>query len=390
MNVDMKNKLFVFFFIFLLILISCKKNSNDDGAKYHVVINGSPKDNDIISITEFVDSVDFIKLETTNSCLIGRISKIIFTNNLLIIQDAKTASIFLFDRNGKFINSISNRGNGPGEYVSLTRVMFDSVSQQIIIYDSSSSKMIFYNTRGDFIKEINQFCESAVIRDIINLPNKNFLCYCHDYSEGYKHCGLWEVDSTGLFLKTYLNRMHGYPFLLNEDNSYLYLISDGIGLCCGDVDKIFHYRQDSLYEFLSYKIKNGTSIEDIKNNKDNKAYTFVDKIKTQEKRNLLLTEWIDEKNTGFKSIYSTIDNKITVGRGINYNNTHFASVWGHIVDSNDTTSIVLYIPADLVIEGLNNQYTTEIARNKLKELTSEMSESDISEMNPIIEILHVK
>lgn len=385
----MKIKIPIFLIITLLV-ISCKRNSNDYDDKYYTAINASPEDNAIIAITEFADSVSFIKLETTEQCLIGRISKLLFLNDILIIQDKKTASIFLFDKNGKYMNSISHRGNGPGEYINLTRVMVDSDNQQIIIYDDSSKKMIFYNITGEFIREINQFCEGTVIRDIINLPNGNFLCYCHDYSDGFKYSGLWEVDSAGSFLKTYLNKMDGYPFMLNEDYSYLYPISKGVGLCCGDVDEIYHYQQDSLYKFLSYKIENGTSVEGVKNKKSDKKNTFVKKNKTQEKGNFLLTEWVDEENRGFISIFSKKDNIVTIGRGINFNNSLFASIYGQIIDSNDINSIVLAIPYDVIIEDLKSKYTSKIAKNKLKELTSTMSEHEISEMNPIIEILHLK
>jgi len=385
----MKINLFVFFVISLLI-VSCKEKSNNYDDKYYAIINASPEDDAIISVTEFVDSVGFIKLETTEHCLIGGISKIFFINDLLIIQDKKTASIFLFDKSGKFINNISNRGNGPGEYINLTRVMYDFDKNQIMVYDDSSKKMIFYSTEGDFIKEINQFCEGTAIRDIINLSNGNFLCYCHDYSDGFKYSGLWEVDSTGSFVKTYLNNMGEYPFILNEDYSYLYPIDEGIGLCCGDVDEIFHYQQDSLYKFLSYKIENGISIENMKNNKNSKKNTFVKKMKTQEKGNFLLTQWADEENRGFTSIYSKKDNVVKIGRGINFNNTQFPSIYGQIIDSNDVNSIVLAIPFDVVSTDLNSQYTSDIARTKLEELTFSMSEQEINEMNPIIEILYLK
>ena len=381
---------FKFFFIIAsLVIISCKRelNKSDDGNS--IVIDASTEA--CITVTEFVDSVDFIKLETTEQCLIGRISKILFVNDLLIIQDSKTHTIFLFDKNGKFRHSISKRGNGPGEYINLTRVMYDFDKNQIIVYDGTSKKIFFYNMYGDLIKEINQFSEGNPIRDVINLPNGNFLCYCHDYSDGFTYSGLWEVDSTGSFLKTHLDKKEGYPFFLNEDQAYLYPISDRvIGLCCGDADEIYHYQQDSLYKYLSYNIKNGTSIENIKNSRKEEKEKFVRKNKTHEKGNFLLTEWIDDKNIGFFSIYSKKDSKVTMGRVFDFNNTPFASVFGRIIDSNDTNSIVIAITADLVLEDLTSKYTSDVARNKLKELTMAMSENEITEMNPIIEILYLK
>lgn len=63
------------------------------------------------------DSIEVIKLETTDSCLIGFINKISFTDKYILVSDARVSQkIYLFDKEGKFIRYISNKGSGPGEY----------------------------------------------------------------------------------------------------------------------------------------------------------------------------------------------------------------------------------------------------------------------------------
>jgi hypothetical protein len=68
-------------------------------------------------LSEIVDDITFIPLETTDECLIGRIRSIYFSNNYLVIIDADPNQILLFDTTGKFVRTIGNKGQGPGEYI---------------------------------------------------------------------------------------------------------------------------------------------------------------------------------------------------------------------------------------------------------------------------------
>jgi len=64
-------------------------------------------------------NVDFVPLETNDSCLIGQIFKVCYANDKIVVLDRnKSKQIFLFDKNGKFINLVGKTGGGPKEYNS--------------------------------------------------------------------------------------------------------------------------------------------------------------------------------------------------------------------------------------------------------------------------------
>ena len=69
-----------------------------------------------VSVFNLVDSVTIVPLETSDSCLISTISRIVKHGNQLYVLDRKINTFFCFDLNGKLQFKINRTGNGPGEY----------------------------------------------------------------------------------------------------------------------------------------------------------------------------------------------------------------------------------------------------------------------------------
>ena len=98
------------------------------------------------------DSIEVIKLETTDSCLIGFINKISFTDKYILVSDARVSQkIYLFDKEGKFIRYISNKGNGPGEYSVIGD--FTIKGDSVFIQDYYQNKYVVYDMVADEIKD---------------------------------------------------------------------------------------------------------------------------------------------------------------------------------------------------------------------------------------------
>jgi hypothetical protein len=85
-----------------------------------------------------------IPLETTDDCLIAHIDKIEIKNGYIYIMDQKAQSMYIFDMNGKYLNKIHKRGQGPGEYTNLSYMTVTDSS--VIIIDHYTGKQIEYNT----------------------------------------------------------------------------------------------------------------------------------------------------------------------------------------------------------------------------------------------------
>ncbi|MDR2382748.1 MAG: 6-bladed beta-propeller [Prevotellaceae bacterium] len=113
-----------------------------------VVINIVPAINDEgtkMLLSEIVEDIVFIPLETTEKCLIGRIRSIHCSNDYIIIIDADPNQILLFDKAGKFIRTIGSKGQGPGEYIYPFWAAL--INDELFIWDLMLNKTFCYDLR---------------------------------------------------------------------------------------------------------------------------------------------------------------------------------------------------------------------------------------------------
>ena len=150
-------------FIFLFLLISCesgKKQTLTTSANYEEIeeIRIDTENGTFYYIDSlFSGKVSFVKLETTDDVLIGKISNILFDDNLIfVIDEYQTKSIFIFDMDGKCLSKISNFGNGPGEYSLMHNVFLIKDKKEIVVVDTPQRKRIHYSYSGKFISEDRQ------------------------------------------------------------------------------------------------------------------------------------------------------------------------------------------------------------------------------------------
>lgn len=106
-----------------------------------------------IDITQVIDTVAYIKLESSEDCYLGTITDVISFDDKLIIADKMiTKSVYLFENNGKLIRAIGKVGQGPGEYSDVSHVMLSTNGQNIIIMDILKNQFIYYSLNGDYLK----------------------------------------------------------------------------------------------------------------------------------------------------------------------------------------------------------------------------------------------
>jgi hypothetical protein len=90
--------------------------------------------------------MDFIKLETNENCLIDKtIRQVNSALGKLFVLTGGNGKLLTFDSSGKFIASIGNTGNGPGEYMVLTSFSIDCHRNIISAVDMAQKKIINYN-----------------------------------------------------------------------------------------------------------------------------------------------------------------------------------------------------------------------------------------------------
>jgi hypothetical protein len=376
--------------IIVFTMVTCKNNNQTEGIRSNdntILLSLDMDENETIDFTEQIDSIRFIRLDNSEECLIGKIQKVIFHEGRYYIQDNKAGSIFVFDETGKFQCKISQKGQGPGEYVNITRLLIDYNRKQILIYDGTLRKMLYYTLDCKHIKDIPHFCNNAIIRDVIQLPNGSFLCYAPDYREGKTKRGIWTVDSTGKFDKMLWEATIQYPFAFHEHMSYFYELKDNkIGLWCADYNDILHFSHGSLYKYLSIKINMKTSTDYPGYDIDNTPYQYtMDKTNVMEKDNFVLIDWWNHnENNGMSksSLYLKNENKVIVSTGIKYGEDFIPA---YHIPFNRTDQMITAIYAHNAEYLLNSKYTSEKNKSILRSMFSEQDED-----NPILEIVYLK
>lgn len=137
-----------------MLLLSCTKQGGiveaDTSILEEIVID--PQKGNFVSLDSLIEKVEYVKLETTDNNLIGKISQLLFADNLLFVIDSEnTKSINVFDLEGNFKHRICNIGNGPGEYVEISNVCIVPNKRQLAVLDRLQRRIIYYRFDGEYV-----------------------------------------------------------------------------------------------------------------------------------------------------------------------------------------------------------------------------------------------
>ncbi|MDR1224186.1 MAG: 6-bladed beta-propeller [Tannerella sp.] len=140
----MNKKIFFSVIIAMLPVFSCTNrtpSTDFDGTVIDIV---NPSKN----FMSFIAGYDTIRLETTDEALIDAIRMLRIMNDRLYILNKTYDKVFIFSRDGKFINRISDVGQGPKEYIKIICLATDPVHNKILIGDSFSKRLFIYDEDG--------------------------------------------------------------------------------------------------------------------------------------------------------------------------------------------------------------------------------------------------
>lgn len=101
-------------------IVSCKHSKTITFLDSVYVIDCSFTDRMTIQVSDIVESIEFIPLETTDAGLVANVGKILPTSDKYYIGHSLMSgndSIDVFAKNGKFLYSFNNTGQGPGQYI---------------------------------------------------------------------------------------------------------------------------------------------------------------------------------------------------------------------------------------------------------------------------------
>lgn len=239
---------------------SCKQLPNQFFSGYTILVD---------SLSEAlppVKDISYIPLETTGASYIRNIDKIIVEDSIFYIFDNMSKKVFLFNQEGKFLQSINRVGQGPGEYTYPTDMQVDK-DGNVYVSDFAAKRIIKYNSGNlndfevlnigesfmDFVIQGRFIYLSRMIRDgafSVNLARWDMNTY---ELEILKENRLLEGNTIGF--------ANHYFYRTGEDCVYYYERFNPIG---------YRIVGDSLSKSFSIKSENFPTEDDVKKWSTNK------------------------------------------------------------------------------------------------------------------------
>lgn len=136
-------KITIKFLFFLILILGGCNNSQKPISTNKITIDF--EDSQYLNTSEVFNDFRIIQLETTKESIIGEITKIRLTDSYIFILDYRQKKLFRFNKNGKFLNTIHNVGDGPNEYRSLND--FDHYQNKLYLLSRDSRKLFVYNEK---------------------------------------------------------------------------------------------------------------------------------------------------------------------------------------------------------------------------------------------------
>ena len=197
-------------------------------------ISESPKE---IMLNELASDIRYVPLETTDDCLMN--------NEFYIMQytgeDIITSGIFHFDKNGKFLNKIGSKGQGPEEYLQGLFAFGDWKNK--LLYVQNWTTLTCYGFDGTFVRSVPT---PQLNMGAAGLFDENHILYSNDiyYADKANPIQLYMVDSQNG--KT-VSKWRGH---LEENKKY------GMILTSRDYDNSLFYKpalENVIFKILSPK-----------------------------------------------------------------------------------------------------------------------------------------
>ncbi len=146
----MKNP-FLFSCVFLLLLLSCGGREKRSGSVLFINVVGGLQQPATLAMSDFGETVRYVPLETTDSCLIGNNPIVQVLQNHVVVTTRKQC--YLFEKeSGKFICSVGHIGDDPEGYNS-TFCWVDEAAG-LLYFERQPDQLQKYDFKGNYMGKI--------------------------------------------------------------------------------------------------------------------------------------------------------------------------------------------------------------------------------------------
>lgn len=223
------------------------------------------------NVSDYASSIRYVPLETKDECLLNEELQVIVSSQYIFIHDFLADKVYRFDaNNGKFLNTIGKRGQGPGEYQKLFGIYVDDVYRKCYLMDSYANKIYIYDYDGKYVNVCSgPYSPNRMIR-INNSFILNNLLYTQSKNE------MFLIDQNGKVLKKMKLPEKKYGMILwppyfyshNGQIYYKNYVSDNIYRIDKSLNKIPTYFIDCGKRSINpqenqYSLDRGAIVDDL-------------------------------------------------------------------------------------------------------------------------------
>lgn len=342
--------------VFIVLLLSCKDNLKQESMQEYrdtkgfeeITINSSKQSE--IKESDFISHIDFIKLETVDESIIGKIDKIEMDDKYIYILDRRAAkTLFVFEKNGKFVRKIGKKGKGPGEYGNIYDfVILDD--GRIVILDLAKNKLLFYNN-------FNFTHSVKLIKPIQSLTGEDSYLY-------FKSLKIKNLNDNDLKIVDLNCKILKEDFPIPDNgidpvslNYYFRRYNDSISFLKVWDNKIYRIKGEKILpkyyinfedKNLTYEEANFLTSKEIKNKARLNSVLF-------ENHRFMYFEFVENEKTLNRALYDKRNHKVKWSKIMNYD---VGRVYNRPYFSNN--SVIVGIISWKVLEAMENDLKKEL------------------------------
>ncbi len=236
----------VFVCVYLLALGGCKQNPDKHKSSKLRQLTADDPSRKIISIEDYIYDLSIIPLEERGDLLLSPIWEFFLTDNFIGAYCNNRAAIFIFDKNGKYVDQLLGTGRGPEEFENIFDADFEKETGMLYFLDLHGQKIIQYDV------EVREIRDIATMKDGFHL-----------FSIGVHGKFLYAIsnDFTGGHVKVYDKnplRFTGRSFVYNTPTfaqpapHYAFrVINDTLFLGAGGTDTIYYCLDGNVIPYLA-------------------------------------------------------------------------------------------------------------------------------------------
>lgn len=144
----------------------------------------------LVNASDIIEEYRYIPLETKAESLMGMIQKIVFYGNNIYIHDVETSMVYIYNKSGKFLSKIGQKGGGPGEFTTLLYgFTIDPYKNRILVYDQGKRKMNYFSLDGTLLFNRDV---PMILDGYFSVISPNRILVSNHKNIGNEHLGKWD------------------------------------------------------------------------------------------------------------------------------------------------------------------------------------------------------